>query len=117
MHPETGGEDDRDLGPQSSCPNTWLGGSGRVGLADPRIIQITGRGRTRHVIYALQRWGRNLRDARQGQGMTQLEVANRLSVRQSTVCRWEQGTASPSNAHKVAIARAFGVQVSDLFPS
>ena len=76
---------------------------------------IVGR-RTPRVRYGLQRSGLKIRDTRQRKGLTQREVADDLSVRQSTVCRWEQGTASPTDTHKAAIAKIFGVQVSDLFP-
>lgn len=39
--------------------------------------------------------GRNLAQARKDRGMTQQELAERLSVTRQTVSRWESGTALP----------------------
>lgn len=40
--------------------------------------------------------GSNLKKARQAAGMTQLELAEKLHVRQKDISRWESGTPSPS---------------------
>jgi len=53
-----------------------------------------------------------LRAERQRQGLSQGEVARRLSTSTPIVCKWERGTHSPSLHRAVEWAAALGLQVS-----
>lgn len=50
-------------------------------------------------------------------GFTQAEVAADAGVTPSVYASWEQGRVTPRVAHLPALAKALGVQVSDLIPS
>ena len=56
---------------------------------------------TKHLI------GERLKSARELAGLTQVQVASRLSVSEMTVYRWENGKFEPSFAKLQALARLF----------
>jgi transcriptional regulator with XRE-family HTH domain len=55
-----------------------------------------------------------LAKARQGSGRTQIDIARKLRVSQSTVSAWEAGTQTPRKLR--AVARAYGIDVALLVP-
>lgn len=63
----------------------------------------------------LRLWGTNIRTLRKARGWSQSELAGKVGVNTSTVCRWEKGKA-PRDIHKVDIAMALGADVRSLFP-
>ena len=64
----------------------------------------------------LKLWGQNVRYARKATGMTQIEFAEAVGVRQSSTCRWENGDCAPSDSHKIRIAQVLNRPVTTLFP-
>lgn len=64
----------------------------------------------------LRQWGTNLRVARDIQGLTQIELARLIGVRQASIARWETGQVGPTDSHKVKIAAALHQDVRMLFP-
>lgn len=48
-------------------------------------------------------------------GLTQAELAERVSVTQSQVAQWERGAAMPSAAKLPLLAEALGCTIDDLF--
>lgn len=61
-----------------------------------------------------ERMGRFIAAQRKAQGMTQLELANRLHITDKAVSKWERGLSSPDIALIAPLADALGVPVSDL---
>ena len=51
---------------------------------------------------------------RKEQGLTQLELAEKLNVSRQAVSRWELGTAAPSIENLMALRALFGVSLDDL---
>lgn len=60
------------------------------------------------------KFGEKLSFLRKKQGMTQLELAEKLDVSRQAVSRWEQGTSEPSTGNLVTIGKLFDVSVDDL---
>lgn len=58
--------------------------------------------------------GRRIREARQGRGLAQLELAAIVGVVQSLVCQWERGQSPVSRNHLPKLAKALRVPVSHL---
>ena len=56
----------------------------------------------------------NLIRARKARGMTQEELAARLSISRQAVSKWETGTADPSTSNLLALAKLFGVPAEEL---
>jgi transcriptional regulator with XRE-family HTH domain len=46
-----------------------------------------------------------IRELRRYRGWTQQQLADRLRVQQSTVCRWENGTSNPAGLYLVQLMR------------
>lgn len=61
-------------------------------------------------------WGRNIRIGRQALGLKQYELAAKLNVWPSTICRWESGEAAPRDHQKIEVAEALHQDVRQLFP-
>lgn len=57
---------------------------------------------------------KNISDLRQANGMTQLELAERLNYSDKTVSKWERAESTPDVAVLVEIASLFGVTVDYL---
>lgn len=55
--------------------------------------------------------GRAIREARQGLGITQSELARRLGTSAPHVCALETGKANPTIGHLSAIASALGLRL------
>ena len=55
-----------------------------------------------------------LADLRKGKGLTQLELAEMLSVSRQAVSRWEVGTAVPSLDNLVSLSKVYGVPLDEL---
>lgn len=64
----------------------------------------------------LRLWGRNIAAGRKAFGLKQYELAALVGVRPSSICRWEQGDACPTDEHKVRIATVLHQDVHQLFP-
>ena len=62
-----------------------------------------------------QRLGANIRRLRKGQGLTQAQLAERISRTEDAVSNIERGTSAPPPETAVAIAQALGVQLTDLY--
>lgn len=56
-----------------------------------------------------------IKELRKAAGLTQVQVANRLEVSQSTVCSWEVGTAAPAAAMLPKLADLFHCTIDALF--
>ena len=56
----------------------------------------------------------NMKTLRTERGLSQEELATRLSVVRQTVSKWEKGLSQPDAAMLVALAQELGVSVSDL---
>ncbi len=61
-------------------------------------------------------WGRSIQARREHLGLTQADLARRLDVRASSVCRWESGDSAPSDANKMRIAQVLDEDARVLFP-
>ena len=61
--------------------------------------------------------GKKIKQLRNEKGMTQDELATRLSVVRQTVSKWEKGFAVPDAEMIVKIADALGTTVNDLLGS
>ena len=59
-------------------------------------------------------FGEKLSSLRKQRGMTQVELAEKLSISRQAVSRWERGTAEPSTENLICIGRLFDVSVDDL---
>ena len=57
---------------------------------------------------------KTIRQLREAQGWTQLELANKLEVTPATVYNWERGRYEPSASKLRAIAQTFGVSMDDI---
>jgi transcriptional regulator with XRE-family HTH domain len=57
---------------------------------------------------------KTIRELREGQGLTQLEVAYKLGVTPATVSNWERGVHALKVAQLRALARLFGVRMDDI---
>lgn len=64
----------------------------------------------------LRQWGLNVKLGREALEMTQYDLAEKVGVKQASVCRWECGKSNPSDRHKLAIATALHQDVRQLFP-
>lgn len=58
--------------------------------------------------------GENLKRVREGRGMTQEELAERVHVVRQTVSKWEKGLSVPDADVLVVVAETLGVSVADL---
>jgi ribosome-binding protein aMBF1 (putative translation factor) len=61
-----------------------------------------------------RQFGRNLAEARGWEEISQKQLAERISVRQADVARWEGGERCPQLDMVVKLAEAVRVQVRDL---
>lgn len=59
--------------------------------------------------------GDKLRTIREGQMMTQTELADKLRVRSSNVSRWEAGTTAPRPRKIKIMAKLFKVETDAFF--
>ncbi len=57
---------------------------------------------------------RTIRELREAQGWTQLELANRLGVTPATVYTWERGKFDPRASQLRKLALAFGMLMDDI---
>lgn len=57
----------------------------------------------------------SIRDLRRAAGMTQVELASAVGVKQSTVAEWERGTSFPMASKLPALAALFGCTIDELF--
>ena len=57
---------------------------------------------------------KTIRELREAQGWTQLDLAIKLEVTPTTVYNWERGRYEPSASKLRAIAQAFGVSMDDI---
>lgn len=55
-----------------------------------------------------------LSDLRRRKGLTQLELAEMLSVSRQAVSRWEVGTAVPSLDNLVSLSKVYGIPLDEL---
>ena len=58
--------------------------------------------------------GRNLRELRESQGMTQVELAEKLNIKQALVSAYELGTVRMHGALIAAFAMALGASADDI---
>jgi ribosome-binding protein aMBF1 (putative translation factor) len=59
-------------------------------------------------------FGRNLAEARGWEGLSQKQLAERISKDQADIARWERGERVPRLDYVVKLAEAIGLQVRDL---
>jgi transcriptional regulator with XRE-family HTH domain len=55
-----------------------------------------------------------IRSARRRAGLSQVELADLLGVRQSSISQWERGSTRPSTMHLLALASALNCSLLDL---
>jgi transcriptional regulator with XRE-family HTH domain len=55
-----------------------------------------------------------IRSARRRAGLSQVELARLLGVRQSSVSQWERGSTKPSTVHLLTLAIRLGCSLVDL---
>lgn len=60
-------------------------------------------------------FGENVRVRRQALGLTQAELARSTGFDLMAISRWERGASSPRGESAVALARALGVSLADLY--
>ena len=58
-----------------------------------------------------------LRGLRAERGFSQMELARRIGVSQSTYCQIEKGFREPTDDERAALARLLRANESDLFPA
>ena len=58
--------------------------------------------------------GERIAAGRKALGLTQRALADRLSVHELAVSRWETGRANPSHEHRLAVAELLGIDPRDL---
>jgi transcriptional regulator with XRE-family HTH domain len=63
---------------------------------------------------ALGAW---IRAARRQAGLSQVELAERLGLAQSSVSQWEKGITQPSTSHMLTLLRMFPSSVAELIAS
>lgn len=56
----------------------------------------------------------NIKNIREKLGLTQIEVAKALSIRQSAVAAWETGQSLPRAEKLLQLAKLFGCTVDEL---
>ena len=59
----------------------------------------------------------NLKLHRINAGLTQLELANRLGVKERVICFWETGRSEPHIEQAVDIARILETEPKEIFPN
>ena len=62
-----------------------------------------------------EQWGRQVGARRKQNGLTQVALAAKLEIPQSTVSRIERGSMCPSDALKMRIVEALGCSLNDIF--
>jgi transcriptional regulator with XRE-family HTH domain len=55
-----------------------------------------------------------IRRARRRAGLSQVELAELLGVRQSSVSQWERGSTKPSTVHLLSLASRLGCSLVEL---
>ena len=58
--------------------------------------------------------GKKLKAARSRAGLTQEQVAEALDVTRQAVSKWETGAAEPSTSNLLALAKLYGIDLSEL---
>lgn len=85
-----------------------------------RIMRVMRRKRTPQIPKdpQLQEWGEQIASRRAAFGLTQEALAELMEppVHQSTVARWECGTAEPRRHHKQRLAEVLNTDARYLFP-
>jgi transcriptional regulator with XRE-family HTH domain len=69
-----------------------------------------------HIAFSTlaERFGWNLRIARQRAGLTQQDLADRLGIKQSGISLWERGLCVPKPASIARLAKALEIEPSEL---
>jgi transcriptional regulator with XRE-family HTH domain len=57
---------------------------------------------------------RAIRSARRRAGLSQVELAELVGVRQSSVSQWERGSTKPSTVHLLTLAARLGCTLGEL---
>ena len=55
-----------------------------------------------------------LKELRRGKGITQIQLAQLLNIRQSSISAWENGTANPDFENQRRLADLYGITIDDL---
>ena len=58
--------------------------------------------------------GTIIKELRERNKMTQLQLADKLGVTDKTISKWETGTSDPSTSNLFALAKLYGVSVEEL---
>lgn len=59
--------------------------------------------------------GNFIAEQRKAKGLTQFQLAELLEVSDRSVSKWETGNSLPDNEMALALCRALGINISDLF--
>jgi transcriptional regulator with XRE-family HTH domain len=63
----------------------------------------------------MKTFGDRIRNRRKALGLTQADLAKKVRVLNTSVCRWETGQCPPELRRLPALAKALGITVADLF--
>lgn len=66
-------------------------------------------------IFSWQTLTRNLREARERLGLTQVQVQAETGIAQSLISRYERGRDMPSSKHLELLAAVYGIEVPELY--
>ena len=61
-------------------------------------------------------WGRNIRNLREKNGLSQRQLAVELGVTQASVSQWESGSTAPRDELRIVLARFFAEDYFSIFP-
>ena len=108
---------ERASGPYRTRPlesvETQAGPSAALRLALDRILEVAGIEQPVAPTDESQP-KKTIRQLREEQGWLQLDMAGRLGVSASSISLWERGLVMPSLLHQSALARLFGVSMTEI---
>ena len=108
---------ERSSGPYRTRPlesvETQAGPAAALHLALDRILETVGI-EHRATPPGEPQAKKTIRQWREEQGWLQLDLAQRLGVSASSISLWERGLVMPSLLHQSALARLFGVSLTEI---
>lgn len=66
------------------------------------------------TVILFMEFGNNFRIARQQNGFSQKQVAQKLGIEQSNISDWENNVSRPEYEHLIALARLYGETIESL---
>ena len=56
----------------------------------------------------------NLKTMRESRGLSQQQLADKINVNKSSICKWETGVSRPLRKYRVALCQALGCTEAEL---